>query len=265
MLTAHVINLERRRDRRENFERANALAGLEFEFQAAVDGRALDYESLIGQGILDPSAQAIPPATVACALSHKQIWERCVEEGRGTLIFEDDAILRRDFVSRYRATLANLPSGWHYLSLACNFDSIIRFEIFPGQNLHGSFGNPRLTDAAIQSFAESHQAPALFRLLNCFGACAYTVSPKGAEEMLRSIFPLRTSQLYVPVLNRTIIAASHDAMMNLHFDDLEAWCVMPPLAISPNDPADSDLVNSPPAPAALTEGRPDDDSGGGGV
>ncbi|HUJ87104.1 MAG TPA: glycosyltransferase family 25 protein [Burkholderiales bacterium] len=86
---------------------------------------AIGFELVLAHdvGALDPSSigvrfagSALAPAQRSLALKHAQAWRNAVERGqRRILVFEDDAVLARDFVPRFDAAMRaaeRLAPGW---------------------------------------------------------------------------------------------------------------------------------------------------------
>jgi glycosyl transferase family 25 len=114
-----VVSLARAAERRA---RATArLAGLDFRFVDAVDKLDLDRANLVAGGIYDerrtPRAfrhrAEIPLGAVACALSHRFIYEQMVANGwRRVVVFEDDVVPVEAALDLLPAALQQLPAGW---------------------------------------------------------------------------------------------------------------------------------------------------------
>ena len=89
-----VINLERRKDRLEQFDAEAKRIGFEYEVHKAIDGKA--------EGI-DPIA--------AGRLSHIQVLES-IKPDEMVLICEDDAVFCDDFLEKLDTHMAKLPENW---------------------------------------------------------------------------------------------------------------------------------------------------------
>ena len=91
-----VINLERCIEKRRKME--DRLKGLDYTIVTGVDGRELNEEKLINMNASvltdwkDPhSGRNVTWGEVGCALSHYNIFEKCVNENIDiAIIFEDD-------------------------------------------------------------------------------------------------------------------------------------------------------------------------------
>ncbi len=94
-----VINLERRKDRLEQFTKEAERIGFEFEVHKAIDGKA----------------EGISPI-VAGRLSHIQVLES-IKPDEMVLICEDDAIFCDDFLEKLPKHMDTLPENWDILYL----------------------------------------------------------------------------------------------------------------------------------------------------
>jgi glycosyl transferase family 25 len=102
--------------------------------------------------------------SLGCALSHKKLWEECVENNISYLIFEDDIIPHKNFNNIFNQILSSLNN--------------IKYDIFYlGYNEIPGFRKIKINDVISKPGG----------LIT--GMYAYMVSPQGAKQLL-SIFPL---------------------------------------------------------------------------
>ncbi|MEM1367579.1 MAG: glycosyltransferase family 25 protein [Cyanobacteria bacterium P01_H01_bin.15] len=240
-----LLNLKRRRDRRERFEQQNQQPDLEFTIVEAIDGATLDLAQLKQAGLLiGKRCEDFPPGQVGCSFSHRELWQLCIRDNRPMIICEDDAVLRNDFARAFRALFQQLPANWDFLLLGYNFDSILDVEIVPGVSFRGGFSEIQTTPIQKDLFIQENKPVSLFNLNNAFGACTYAISPEGAKKILQLCFPLTPTIISVPALNRNVGPSLQiDIHLNAHYRNLKAFCCIPPLAITPNDAIDSDTLN----------------------
>ena len=120
----YVLTLDRARERQEHI--ASELEGLDFEFFTGVDKFDLDYDATIADGVYDDdkhhrlqrSSRSLSLGEVACALSHRGIYEDAVERGYETiLVLEDDVAFLRQNLPVFEAAWAELPADWEFLLL----------------------------------------------------------------------------------------------------------------------------------------------------
>ena len=111
-----VINLERSKDRREKFDAFNSKY-IKYSYYNAVDGKTLIIDKL-EPTIFKKGSKNYSIGAIGCALSHLQLWEKCIELNRPILIMEDDAIVNHDFMNHLN-TVKNII----YLANNFQFDS----------------------------------------------------------------------------------------------------------------------------------------------
>jgi GR25 family glycosyltransferase involved in LPS biosynthesis len=229
-----VITLKRTPERLEQFIENNAHQGLSVEAMEAVDGQKLDREELIRNGLIAPDLQWVAGA-LGAALSHRQCWLRAVETGQPVGIFEDDVLLRNDFARLAHEMVGSLPSYWDLMQFGLNTDSVLEAELVPGCLVYGDFDRWYPTAAECERFVNSEAPVTPVRLTTSFGACAYVVSPRGAQKLLDYCFPLSWTFRYIRQLNIMLRAKTADALMNSYYGEMAAFISVPPIAMARND------------------------------
>jgi GR25 family glycosyltransferase involved in LPS biosynthesis len=243
-LDAYVISLARSHDRRKAFFKNNRSIYPEIAVFDAVDGGAISRADAVARGIIGANVSGYTPGAIGSAMSHRALWQRCVEHGKPILIFEDDAVLRRDFQAQLERVLATLSGGWEILRLGFNLDSVVDFRISDFCDLRGSFSIQLPSQKQLAEFVEHQDPVSAFRLSNAFGICAYAISPSGARFLLKRCFPLSDKRIFVPALKRDIIGAGTDYMMNAVYREMRAYLALPPLALTSNARAESTIQTS---------------------
>lgn len=161
MLRKFVINLERRPDRKQSFLAHNPSP---VEFVNAVDARDLTPADLREHGISPDLAFRCPFkgrrvtwGEVACFLSHRSVWERCLGLDEPIMVLEDDAVpLRQVSDDHLIDKLKN-----------CDFLYLQRNENEPEQ---------------VRPVDEELELPAY-----PYNATAYCITPEGARKLLDSV------------------------------------------------------------------------------
>lgn len=246
MQDAVVINLPRRLDRKAQFLRWNAARSLAFNFFAAVDGKAVDRAALPATTIAPADIAKFTAGALGCALSHGAPWRRARDRGKATLIVEDDCCLAADFGAEADRILGLRDMSWDIIYFGYNTDGGIAVELQPGLPVTLDFRgrNPRM--AWLDRFsAAASPPPALHRVQQLWGALCYAVSPRGAQRLTDSCFPLsRRRPVRHPVTGAPIQVGGLDAMINLAIEDgnIEAYACIPPVALGPNDRRTSDVM-----------------------
>lgn len=168
----YLINLERAEHRRRFALAQLKQLGVVPAAIHAVDGRNLELDSLIRQGVYSPAmaneafSRQLSMPEIGCSLSHYDMYRMIVERGNvAALILEDDALLLPGFTAKLIAAHAELPDGWGVLHLNCPCD---RYE---------------KAGKTIVKFDGAGSLPV--------AASAYLVSRRGAELLLENATPIR--------------------------------------------------------------------------
>ncbi|MGA2616879.1 MAG: glycosyltransferase family 25 protein [Thermoguttaceae bacterium] len=234
------INLERRPDRNDLFLRTNAGIA-DFRRIEAVDGRCLDVQDLIRQGLLARPLRAYTAGALGHALSQKKIWQQCISTAATATVAEDDAVFNRHFADKAGKTLAALPPDWDIIFWGWNFDALLHVEVIEGlKQAFLRFDAGRL-GPRLREFQELDYSVLPVRLRGVFGTPCYSISPRGARRLSELCFPLRREPVFVASLGRTLPNANLDTLMNKHYGSLKAYAALPPLVWTENDKRASDI------------------------
>ncbi|NVN02505.1 MULTISPECIES: glycosyltransferase family 25 protein [Asaia] len=232
-----VINREVDKERLASFFRSNGHVG-RIERVTGVEGQAVSLDDLVRRGVAETGLRYTQGA-LGAALSHLGLWSQSVQQGAPLAIFEDDALLCRNFDSESERLIAELPEGWDVLLLGYNFNAPITIDALPGITR----GTVTLDEKQMQGnaglFANEEVVARAFRLQQAFGLCAYVVSPKGARALLERCLPLRAQEYQQLGLERMVRNVGIDVVTSYHYRQLDAFGAFPPLAISPNDKSGS--------------------------
>ncbi len=118
-----VISLQRSTDRRAHIIQHLTEHKLSFEIIDAIDGRQLTSEQLAhydARQTIQNLGREMVPAEIACALSHRSLYQRMVDQNLDeVLILEDDAVLQYGFLAvlGYRSSF---PKDWELVLLCHN-------------------------------------------------------------------------------------------------------------------------------------------------
>ncbi len=103
-MKAYYINLDRRQDRRRQFEATCQIAGIAVERFAAIDGKEIEVPPTRGEG---------GRGIYASLLSHKAVIEQARDMGLPeVLIFEDDALFPEWFSHEVEYFMSLVPDDW---------------------------------------------------------------------------------------------------------------------------------------------------------
>lgn len=107
--TAYVINLERRKDRRESFEKTWKNISFDINHFDAIDRKNLKFDQ-INYNNNDIFHNL---GSIACSLSHIQVLERAFYSNQdNVLILEDDAVPCDNFEHLLQKVLEDLPENY---------------------------------------------------------------------------------------------------------------------------------------------------------
>lgn len=233
------INLDKRVDKNASFLKHNGNL-LPFRRFSGVDGANLDTNMLTEQGIIDSELDCYSRGALGCALSHKSLWDYAEQQAEPVTIVEDDAILNRYFQSESVKMLGQLPPDWDIILWGWNFDSILQVHLPGGCNSVTSFTSP-VSENQLIEFRCSPVNSAPQKLMGAFGTVAYTVSPRGAQRLKQCCFPLLKEYILISGLNRKLLNIGIDVVMNKWYPHLQAYVAFPPLVMTKNDKAASDI------------------------
>jgi glycosyl transferase family 25 len=235
-----VINLDRQPERLAAFRQWNDGCGLEIERFAAVDGRTLDEAARRALILFEPPSAG----TYGLAASHKLLWERTVEAGRPHVILEDDAVLRSDIADELPRVIGRIGGFWDIILLGFNTNAPLHLrsgERYRGRPIHFE---PYPNETQLRDHRQSRGDVEPYRLAHAFGVCGYIVSPMGARKLLVACFPVKGRTLFMPD-GRLIKTPTVDSETNAIYATIDAYVCLPPLVMTPNDPATSSTTVKP--------------------
>jgi GR25 family glycosyltransferase involved in LPS biosynthesis len=203
----YVINLARRRDRMVKFS-ANYDLENPYEIIDAVDGQTLNFETLQkNKQIGDICVKSLKNVAsgksrkyhyeigslgaIGCSFSHINIWKRCANEAKNTIVYEDDAHVSGITLDEIDKRVKSLPDDWHIYLLGKPHTV---YETKP------VIGYNKLTK--VKRFCGLH---------------AYVISQKGANWLIKNGKLLPIQQQIDSHLSE--LAIDHDLNIYIHPDD----------------------------------------------
>lgn len=234
-MQVHVINLDRSRQRLETFTRLNG-ARAEIVRSSAVDGRQVSRVAQVEAGLISADLAYTDPV-LGSALSHISLWQKAAAQQELLTIAEDDAILAPNFAAE--ATRLMREFEWDIILWGWNFDAFVWTEI-PSRVARAKleFSQDDLR-RNVEVFRATPIRSTLIPLKHAFGIMTYTVTPWGAQQLLKACLPLRNERIEFAGYNVSVENHTLDAAMNKAYPALKAFACLPPLAVSENDPATS--------------------------
>jgi glycosyl transferase family 25 len=241
-IRGYVISLARRPDRRERFLRWNTGKGVDLHVFDAVDGRALRKPDLVEQGIVDRESLGFSAGALGNALSHRRLWQTCIELDRPLMVFEDDAFVPPEMPEWTDRLAAEAEHGCDIFFAGYNRDARLSIG-FSGQWCNLTFVAPLVAFEVLAGAQK--QSRCIVDARQVWGTLAYAIAPRGAQTLLRHCFPLSDkTPLHIYGSQRVLAPHTLDAVINVVLQRglARARTVFPPLVISPNDASDSDVL-----------------------
>ncbi len=206
----------------------------------------LDPSECFTSGLIRRGARSYARGTLGVAASHRALWHRAVTARIPLLIFEDDVHCRHDILAQLERVVGLLPN-WDFLLLGYNTDAVLEFGVLPSCSFGGFFSQPYPSPEDLAEFARTRNEVAAFPLQNAFGMCSYLVSPQGAEKLLANVFPLDNREVIIPYNKfhfgtERFLCRTFDMNVNSVYRQIDAYTVVPPLALSPNDRSTSSTL-----------------------
>ena len=164
---AYYINLKRRPDKNKNtlveLNKSNLLKNKMKRFEA-IDGKDIDLTNYLAPGI---SARLLEKRRgwIGCALSHMELWQRCIKMNKPMLIFEDDNVIKEEvnYDKHLETIINNFPNDFDIVYLVT--DNIVNYRPYNDLFVKAKSNNSILS--------------------------AYFISPSGAQKLLDSIMPYK--------------------------------------------------------------------------
>jgi glycosyl transferase, family 25 len=122
-----VITIERAKERQQQVTKQ--LAGLPFDFFYGADKQEMNFETLVAENIYDDKkakelnryGKGMILGHIACALSHRKLYEHIIEKGyKRVMIFEDDVVALHQNLQQLPAAINELPDDWEMVYFGYN-------------------------------------------------------------------------------------------------------------------------------------------------
>ena len=231
-MKTYVISLKRSTDRKIAFDKNNSKYMGSYIYYDAIDGKTIDISQL-KSAMFTKNSTNYSSGAVGCALSHLNLWKKCIEINKPILIMEDDVIVSYEFTKHLDTVMQMLPENWDILQLSYNFDSVLSFNNTSYEVCNGVFGKKNITSTDIETFVQSKIYPTIAKLNHSFGTSAYVINPKGARILKSKCFPLNNTIVNIPFLNN-ISCFTIDCMMNTVYKDISAYVCILPFVMTPH-------------------------------
>ena len=227
-----VISLEKSKERKDTFDKYNSKY-INYSYHTAIDGSKIIIEDL-DKKVFKRGSQNYSKGAIGCALSHLQLWEKCIELNKPIIIMEDDAIVSKNFNKNVNNLMNNLlPTKWDIVQLNYNFDSVLSYDNTNYETCVCMFNKTKVTKEHITNFINSKINTTIAKLNYCFGMSCYMLSPDGAKKLKSNCFPLDNRIINIPLL-KSISCFTIDCMMNSLYKDMTSFVTILPFVITPH-------------------------------
>ena len=225
----HVINLDRSIDRFAKFKERNS--NLESMLRvSAVDGALVNREELVTDGTISENLSYLP-GSLGCALSHVDLWKKALSQNRIVTIMEDDVICSQTFRSESAQIVSRLPEEWDIILWGYNFYPLFMWLDIGVSKVKLESYDRRFVLSNCEKFQLERFSSTAVKIAHVFGTMAYSISPKGARQLLDRCLPLSERFLSFPGTGVVIKDTGIDCPMCAAYPSMQAFVCIPPLVI----------------------------------
>ena len=149
--------------------------------------------------------------------------------------------MRPDFKDQAEAIIAQLPDQWDLIYWGWVYRCYLIFELCNG--------GPAVIAKTSHGWEQGYKPYMLasdldsqpYRCYAAWNSFCYTVSPRGASKLIKLCRPIRDENGRLPLQNDLFAIYGIDAKMAAITTSLQAYVAIPPLAMQPYDPKNSDI------------------------
>jgi len=207
-----------------------------------IDGPALGPAGLRDHGVVREELPKYQCSTIGNQLSHMREWRRIVDSNLMGTVAEDDAIFHADFEAHARDLFTLAPDDWDVIFWGWTQCCAVMFEIAPGCRWILGATSKEVMPGENRRFPRHPYVPNLHRCTHCYNSFAYTLSPRGARNLLDRCWPLKDETLPMTGTGAQVDIYGVDAKVSATIPFLQAYLSFPPIAYHPHDISDSDMV-----------------------
>lgn len=199
----YVLSLKRATNRHDQLQKN--LKGLDWSFFWGVDKIELNEQNVLDTGIYDDSGhrslkrthRSMSLGEIACALSHRGIYQDILEKGyQNALILEDDVMPNPDADAKFRNALAQLPQNWELLMLGyysekyAQFFSILQRQVYMLYHYLNIANWQKVERRYIRQMLMQRENEAWYRIGKLVGGHGYAVSRSACEKFIKLQTPI---------------------------------------------------------------------------
>lgn len=135
---------------------------------------------------------------IACALSHRNIYQNMLDEGhRRILILEDDVLPQPERIQHFDSVIAQLPEDWELLMLGYYGHKLSTPRYRLQQQIYLAFHYlhvanwHKVSRRWIDNICMQAYSPSLYRIGKVLGTHAYAISASAAEKFVAYQSPVQ--------------------------------------------------------------------------
>ena len=241
MLDKFVVTTKRFIERQREFSKINAHIP-NFTWSYGPDAHEYSRIDVIRNQLSNKVSPEISwrPSLICNAISHYKLIEKCAEGNKVMTIMEDDAVLVTDFDSKATSLIDKLPNrNFDLIQWGWNWDSFVYVRNQNGESQKIDWSSKYLK-VQPQNFRDEETLSNLKPLLLSFGIHCYTITPQGAQKLLK-LYPI-IEDIFVDSVDITGIAfpsETIDGAFNAFYPSMEAYVSIAPLSYAMNDKQNS--------------------------
>ncbi|MDI2091761.1 glycosyltransferase family 25 protein [Commensalibacter oyaizuii] len=247
-----VIYTYKNQDALNSFHQANNHLNISITPVEAHASNAQQRQKLITQNIITSDNQ-YSPYELSLTEAHISLWKHAVETQQPITIFESNAVTHKDFLSHQQRSLLLHPNYelmiWGY---DLNWNLCLKLLPSIPEAIYNFCGNTtQEIDTAnndlidVELYQKNIISPQIIKVLSFAGLGCYTISPKGAEQLLKLTLPIANDiapsyqdrphgtnfYAFSPIQHRS--NKSLDIEVNRHLHILNAYISLPMIAVLP--------------------------------
>jgi GR25 family glycosyltransferase involved in LPS biosynthesis len=171
------------------------LKGIDEVVIPATEGRKVDLaKELEARGLRIPDGQLYSYGEIGIWLSMFDCWKWCADNDEDLIVFEDDAMPVRDFVTKLNVLRSELPPTWDFSALWVPPNQLIDYQYMVSYDEMGSPSIAGILPEQLSLF--DYGAQHVAQVYNGYGNVAMLYSPKGARALMKRA---QEAKLYSPV------------------------------------------------------------------
>jgi GR25 family glycosyltransferase involved in LPS biosynthesis len=203
-----------------------------FSLFEAVDGRSVDRQALVNEGIVLPNLE-YGPGTLGCALSHIRLWQIAAETQDGLTILEDDTVVCSNFTRIAEVVLKYVGRDWDFIKWGFNFmPAFAWIDAGVSKARLQQYGSEVTSNRALLiNYQQSIDWSAPVPMLHSFGFMGYSISSNGAKKALEHCLPLQKRFMSFPDAGVVTKDIGIDVALSGYFPSMKAYLCLPQLVV----------------------------------